>query len=161
MDPNALARSNHLFFYVDLTQHCLLTEAFKELCRTGALDAAYWEKYPDNAPAESGIQQLPFKCQNGELGYLRFTNDTAKIIVESQIQPLPLVMKIPRFIQGEFNERCEFALNYGIKVSFRIVGYEGDLNNGRGYVEIANPVSECSSDDCALGRMVEMSVVYP
>jgi len=159
MDPNALARSNHLFFYVDLTQNALLTEAFTELCCTGAFHMAYLEKHPDVVSIDSGIQQLPFKCQNGELGYLRFTNATAKIVVERQIKRLALAVQIPRSIQGDFNERCEFILDGGIQVSFKITCYEGNPEDGRGYVEIINPVSECSSDDTPLGRMVEMSVV--
>lgn len=159
MDKNALARSNHLFFYVFLAQNALLTETFVDLCHEGAQQAEYWENYPSDAPVGKGIEQLPFRCKGNELGYLRFTNDTAKILVEKEIGGLDLAMKIPSFIRGEFNERCEFTLNNGVQVSFKITGYEGDSDDGRGFVGIVDPVAECSSDDIPLGRMVEMSVV--
>lgn len=159
MDKNALARSNHLFFYVFLTQHALLTETFLELCRTGAREVSRWESFPDDAPIGNGIQQLAFPCRGDELGYLRFTSDTAKVIVEKEIRGLQMALKIPSFICGELNDSCEFALDGGIQVSFRITGYEGDPDDGRGFVEIVDPVSECSADDIPLGRMVEMSVV--
>ncbi|MFA6077697.1 MAG: hypothetical protein WC724_01615 [Candidatus Paceibacterota bacterium] len=159
MDKNALARNNHLFFYVFLTQHALLTETFLDLCDIGAREVSHWESFPDDAPIGNGIQQLAFHCRGDELGYLRFTNDTAKIIAEKEIRGLQMALKIPSFIRGELNDSCEFTLNNGVQVSFKITGYEGDPDDGRGFVEIIDPVSECSSDDIPLGRMVEMSVI--
>lgn len=159
MDKNALARSNHLFFYVDLTQHCLLTDEFKKLCGAGAREATYREKYPEYVAGDDGIQQLPFRCHDGELGYLRFSNDTARLLVKKQVKPFSLAIQIPPSIRGEFNECCEFILEDVIRVSFKIIGYEGILIDGRGYVDIKNPVSDCPTDDFPLGRIVEMTII--
>jgi hypothetical protein len=158
MNPSALARNNHLFFYVDLTQNCLLTEAFTELCSIAARKAAFLAKHPGYSPIDDGTQQLPFKCQNGEFGYLRFTSEAAQILVEKRVQSFSLAMQVPRSIQGEFNERCEFALKDGVKMSFKIIDYEGDL--GQGCIKIPNPVTDCPIDEIPLGRKVEMRVVY-
>ena len=154
MDALALARDNHLFFYVSLTQGGLLTETFDELLARGASMARHSKKHPDRTFTDD-IQQMPFKCNDGELGYLKFTNNDALLFEEKGIGTLQLAMKIPRSIQGELNDCCEVALSEGTNVSFKIVGYEGDI--GDGCVGIRDPITECPAP-IPLGRMVEMSI---
>lgn len=159
MDKHALALSNHFFFYVELTQGCLLTEAFEEACRTGAREAVYRrELYPEYDLLDDGWQQASFVCRNGELGYLRFSNDTAQLIMEKQVDAFLLASRISSSIQGEYSERCEFVLDGGLRVVFEIVDYEGDLGDGYGCVEIKDPVLDCPLDDIPLGRRVEMTI---
>jgi len=154
MDALALARDNHLFFYVSLTQLGLLTDAFDELLTRGASMAGYSKKHPKTA-FNDDIQQLPFKCNDGEFGYLKFTNNDALLFKEKNIEAFSLALKIPRSIQGELNDRCEVTLSEGIRVSFKIIGYEGDI--GHGCIGIKDPVTECPSP-IPLGRKVEMSI---
>jgi len=155
MDPDALARSNHLFFYVDLTQRGLLTDTFLQLCCRGALEVAYRKKHPKYVPTDDEIQQLPFKCQNGEFGYLRFTNASARALVDAKVDALSLALEIPGSIGGELHDHCEFILDGKVRVSFKIVEYEGD--SGYGCVRIRDPI-ECP-EEISLGRKVEMNVV--
>lgn len=160
MDKNTLARANDLFFNVDLPMRCLFTETFLELCSRAHLVVAYHEKYHSDigdCGCRDEITQIPFKCQSGEFGYLRFTHSTASLLVERLIRPLSLATKIRTSVKGEFNERCEFNLNDGISVSFSIINYEGDL--GHGCIEITNPVVDCPTGDIPLGRKVEMNVI--
>ena len=157
MDKHALARSNHRFFYVELTQGCLLTEAFEEACRAGAREAAYRKKYPEPDMLYDGWQQAPFVCRNGELGYLRFSDDTAQLFMEKQVDAFLLASRIPSSIQGEYNERCEFVLDGGLRVTFKIVDYEGGIDD-HGCVEIKDPVLDCPTDDIPFGRRVEMTI---
>jgi hypothetical protein len=157
MEPNTLARNNHLFFYVSLTQRCLLTKEFNALRSRAARIARYAKDHPGDA-SDDEITQMPFQCSDGEFGYLKFTNDDAQLFEEKGIETLSIAMKIPMSIQGEVNDRCEVLLNDGVKVSFKIVGYEGNL--GHGCVGIKNPVTECP-EQVPLGRMVEMSIDSP
>ena len=157
MDAIALAKDNHLFFYVSLTQQGLLTETFHELLARGASMARYSKEHPENAFTDD-IQQVPFMCNDGELGYLKFTNDDALLFEEKGIEGFSLAVKIPRSIQGELNDRCEVTLDNGVKVSFRIVGYEGDI--GGRCVGIKDPITECPAP-IPLGRKVEMSIYNP
>lgn len=154
MDAVALARDNHLFFYVSLTQQCLLTEKFNTLC-TGAARVARYERDHPRGTSDDEITQIPFKCNDGEFGYLKFTDSDAILFKEKDISALSLAVKIPRSIQGELNDYCEVDLGNGTKVSFKIVGYEGD--NGDGCVGINDPITECPVP-IPLSRMVEMSI---
>lgn len=154
MEPNALARDNHLFFYVSLTQRCLLTKEFNTLRARAARVARYAKDHPKGASNDE-ITQMPFQCSDGEFGYLKFTNNDAQLFEEKSIETLSLAMKIPRSIQGELNDRCEIVLNNEVRVSFKIVGYEGDL--GCGCVGIKDSVAECPMQ-VPLGRMVEMNI---
>ncbi len=73
-----------IFFLRRTDEGCLLTEAFEEACRTGAREAVYRrELYPEYDLLDDGWQQASFVCRNGELGYLRFSNDTAQLIMEN------------------------------------------------------------------------------
>ena len=136
---------------------CFASETFHELLARGASMARYSKEHPENAFTDD-IQQVPFMCNDGEFGYLKFTNNDALLFEEKGIEVLSLAVKIPRSIQGELNDRCEVALNEGTKVLFKIVGYEGDI--GDGCVGIKDPITECPSP-IPLGRKVEMSIYNP
>ncbi len=156
MDQNALARSNYLFFYVELPKQGLFNENFSMLCKRGAHMAALKKKRPAHSACEDDVQQLPFQCNDGEFGYLRFRNEDAELLEELDIDGLSLATKIPLSIKGDRHEICDFVLpKKEVRVTFKIVGYEGDL--GAGCTEIKDPIAECP-DEIPLGRMVEMAV---
>lgn len=159
MDPKDLARDNHLFFYTQLPPDCLLTENFLGMLDAGARAAAHFAKYSKWPGREdTWHQQISFLCNNGEMGYLKLSNNDAQLLAENHVDVNILCWRIPRNIGGELNDTCEVSLGpeWPLTVLFKITLYEGDLGNG--CVQINDPVVECP-EPIPLGRLVEMTVM--
>lgn len=162
MDSTELSKENHMFFYVD----------FPKVFFDGAFDyilnraVRIQDAIESNTAITEGREALPddrfgmatFECQNGEVGYVQVGGKSAKLIQGGVKNIERLLHKIPRSIQGPYNDRCVILAD-GIEVSFRIVGYEGVANDKVGFIN--DPTSRSVLEGTPLGRVVAVVARMP
>lgn len=158
MKQEELARENHKFFYVDFVTGLMEENGYFDhtVCRAARIHS----EISRDEGIQNGKKPIPddrfgamsFSCQNGEIGYVQISGESAKLFYERTVDIDKVLHRIPRSIQGEHNDRCVILTDNGIEVIIRIIAYERIANDKLSLIK--DPANDSILDGTPLGRVV-------
>ncbi len=131
MQPEELARENHMFLTVTVPQR-MFEEGFKEAIASAAVIAYEAREF-------RGYEKMNKFCHYGwDSGYLGITAEAAEFWQRFEIDPFNIAVKLSSAIGGEFNDRAEIQIAGSVLV-FKIEDYETD-DTEKGFIYVGNPL---------------------